>query len=43
MVYKYIEIEDYNIDFILIIFQLKVEKKIQGRKLPTQGKAFALI
>jgi hypothetical protein len=43
MVYKYIEIEDFDIDFIFLIFQLKIGVEIQGDKSPTQGKTFALI
>jgi hypothetical protein len=43
MVYKYIDIEDFDIDFILLIRQLKIEVEIQGHKSPTQVKAFALI
>jgi hypothetical protein len=43
MVYKYIDIEDFDIDFILLIRQLKIGLETKGYKSPTQGKAFALI
>jgi hypothetical protein len=37
-VYKYTEIEDYNIDFILLLFQLKVEKKFKDVNYPHKVK-----